>query len=604
MNIFEKTHYSMYKIKILLIIFLCSITTYNAYAQIPRVDLETGYIVNNGYIIYPTPDSQYTNIIEVGPGKTYKEIHDIPYSSIVKNTLVKIYYRAKPYATKVFIDVIATENERIRFQGIPDEVGNLPTLTAKNAVNWGNTIPSDIADIGVFVIYGSYTKKPAWIDVVNLHLRDGGYSGLWAKGDHISVKGCILENNANGVFTQANNQELAEISTYILIEGCKFINNGLVNSSRYHNIYAQAKHVLIQFNTIKKVKEGSSGASLKDRSSFTVIRYNDIETSTRTIDLVEPEDTDQVLTLDPNWDDVYVYGNLMTNKSKGIGVNMIHYGYDNVPTFRREGTLYFANNTVVVNRTDDVWRISLFDVNSTKSVVKFSNNILSATGMNQFNIFRSNNTDNAGIIDFDPSWFSIIGTTDPPSWQLHDTAGSYSIVQNSDDNILLGEDPGFIDIENDHYELTDTSPCISAGKDIRSTINGSGLFVDFFVGYDAITSNEIRMRTDQEKPNLGCFTGVSERNSNTESISQNYPNPFSENTVIQYKLLKDTNCKIVIYDLNGRIVSVLLDEMQTAGEYSIPWDGTTSNNKKVAKGYYFYSFQTQNHKESGKIIRE
>lgn len=588
--------------KILLLLLL--INSIYFYSQnLPPVNLEAGYTVHNdGYIIYPSPDSEYSNIIEVGPGKTYQEIHDVPYGLITPGTLVKIFYRETPYLTKILLNVQASENNKVRFQGIPDNNGVLPVISFTNATLWGNTPNSGaltIATGSLFIIYDVYNVKPAWIDVVNLHLKDAPYAGLWAQADNVSVKGCILDNNANGVFFQANDQNILEISTNMLIEGSSFIENGTLNGDRHHNIYSQGKNSLIQFNTLNKVKDGSGGVSLKDRSSFTVVRYNRIKTSARAIDLVEPEDTDQVLTVDANWGDAYVYGNLIINDHPQGSTAMIHYGYDNVPTYRREGNLFFANNTVYIDRTGHgLYKVSLFDVNSTVSVVKFSNNILYAKGMNQFNMFRSNNTDNAGIIELETSWISVNGTNDPTSWQLNDLTGPFSMTGtyiNGD-----GIEAGFVNVNNENYTLTNTSPSIGIGTDLNSNFG-------FQTNYNSITTLVDLVRTDQSNPNLGAFSSDNTTASVTDEYlkknsSISYPNPFEQSITIKYSLANDTFCRITIYSSIGQVVKKVLDKHQVSGVHSIDWDGKGANNKKLSRGVYFYTIETQNHKEFKRII--
>ncbi len=70
------------------------------------------------------------------------------------------------------------------------------------------------------------------------------------------------------------------------------------------------------------------------------------------------------------------------------------------------------------------------------------------------------------------------------------------------------------------------------------------------------------------------------------SLKQNYPNPFNPVTTIQYDLPSDSHVTLMIFDINGRLVDTLVDESQSAGSYSIQWDGSTR-----ASGLYFYSIQ-------------
>ncbi len=76
------------------------------------------------------------------------------------------------------------------------------------------------------------------------------------------------------------------------------------------------------------------------------------------------------------------------------------------------------------------------------------------------------------------------------------------------------------------------------------------------------------------------------------ALLQNYPNPFNSNTVIQYKLTKPTNLKLIIYDIQGKEVITLINKTQQPGSYSIRWNGQNSNNNSVTGGVYFYRLLT------------
>ncbi len=67
------------------------------------------------------------------------------------------------------------------------------------------------------------------------------------------------------------------------------------------------------------------------------------------------------------------------------------------------------------------------------------------------------------------------------------------------------------------------------------------------------------------------------------ALEQNYPNPFNPTTTIQYALPAAEQVTVTIYDISGRIVSVLVNEYQNAGSYSIRW-----NAAEQANGVYFY----------------
>ncbi len=75
-------------------------------------------------------------------------------------------------------------------------------------------------------------------------------------------------------------------------------------------------------------------------------------------------------------------------------------------------------------------------------------------------------------------------------------------------------------------------------------------------------------------------------------LKQNYPNPFSPQTKIDYKLTQNENVNISIYDIKGRKVRSLVNAMNTSGEHSITWNGTDDNNERLPNGVYYYKLIT------------
>jgi len=72
------------------------------------------------------------------------------------------------------------------------------------------------------------------------------------------------------------------------------------------------------------------------------------------------------------------------------------------------------------------------------------------------------------------------------------------------------------------------------------------------------------------------------------SISQNFPNPFNPTTKIDYSLPVDGSVKILVYDIAGREVMNLVNETQTAGNYSVNFNGIN-----LASGMYFYRINVE-----------
>ena len=75
------------------------------------------------------------------------------------------------------------------------------------------------------------------------------------------------------------------------------------------------------------------------------------------------------------------------------------------------------------------------------------------------------------------------------------------------------------------------------------------------------------------------------------ALFQNRPNPFNPATVIRYELARPGPASLQIYDLSGRLVTVLFHENREAGRYEVVWRGEDSNGRKVSSGVYFYRLQ-------------
>jgi hypothetical protein len=81
------------------------------------------------------------------------------------------------------------------------------------------------------------------------------------------------------------------------------------------------------------------------------------------------------------------------------------------------------------------------------------------------------------------------------------------------------------------------------------------------------------------------------------TILQNYPNPFNSSTVIEYSLPKVSYVEIKVYNINGEIVSNLVNEVQTAGKHQVCFD-----KNDIASGIYFYQIKAGNFTASKKMI--
>lgn len=76
------------------------------------------------------------------------------------------------------------------------------------------------------------------------------------------------------------------------------------------------------------------------------------------------------------------------------------------------------------------------------------------------------------------------------------------------------------------------------------------------------------------------------------ALIQNYPNPFNPQTTIEYQIDKQAKVTLKVFDILGRHVITLVNKNQTAGLFTINWNGMNKSGKKAASGVYFYRLST------------
>ena len=57
------------------------------------------------------------------------------------------------------------------------------------------------------------------------------------------------------------------------------------------------------------------------------------------------------------------------------------------------------------------------------------------------------------------------------------------------------------------------------------------------------------------------------------SLTQNYPNPFSDQTKIKYSTPADRTVTITVHDMLGRLVKTLISETKPPGQYEATFSG-------------------------------
>jgi hypothetical protein len=84
----------------------------------------------------------------------------------------------------------------------------------------------------------------------------------------------------------------------------------------------------------------------------------------------------------------------------------------------------------------------------------------------------------------------------------------------------------------------------------------------------------------------------------TFRLLQNHPNPVRSQTTIRFDIPEQSHAKLRIFDIQGRVVTTLLDESLSPGEYSILLRPTN-----LAAGIYWYRLEAGNFVQIRKLIR-
>ncbi len=547
----------------------------------------------------------------VGPGQTYEELGDVPWVTLVAGDTVLIHWRSTPYASKIFIRAQGTESQPVVIKGIPNSNGDLPVLSGENAtthpqfINYFDEVWTE--DLGMFLIYRGpnddyYTDTPSNIifeyleltgvkpqntftdqfgNIRNYNSFSSAIHALIVQG--LTVRHCIIHDNAQGIFTNSYGGGMAQMSTNLLIEYNKIWDNGNADSDgTEHNIYAQSLGTIIQYNYIGNLRTGSVGATVKDRSSGTVIRYNWIESSGRTLDLVEAEDGYEITTAQPDYHDVYVYGNIFTNyisETEPFSSNMIHFGHDNSPEIAKTGILYFYNNTIYIEGDQEVWwKIRVFDLQTNNVVseptVSMYNNIIHKIGTTNLEMMRSGGT----LIYNQNNWIQ-------DGYVELGYGSTAQIIYNTPP--ITGTNPGFTNVETEDFTLTETSECLNLSGSFPIEI-----LTNFPLNKQYVVHANVEDRPEIDGTfDLGAFEyGVLSANSPNTQPLKVFPNPTKHTLFISG--LNSTENSYNLYNTLGQNI---FKNKEFFNEIDI---------SNLKKGIYLLEIHSNQTKNIFKIIKQ
>lgn len=80
-------------------------------------------------------------------------------------------------------------------------------------------------------------------------------------------------------------------------------------------------------------------------------------------------------------------------------------------------------------------------------------------------------------------------------------------------------------------------------------------------------------------------------------LHENYPNPFNPSTVIRYELAEIRDVQLAVYDLLGRRVVMLVNEIQQPGMHQVMFDASS-----LSSGVYLYRLQAGRYDQTLKMV--
>jgi hypothetical protein len=409
---------------------------------------------------------------EVGPGKPYTAIGDVPWESLQPGDTVLIHYRSTPYKEKWVICRQGTAAAPITVRGVPGPNGELPVVDGNGATTrlaldyWSE-------QRGVVKIGGASVPAdtmPRYITIENLEIRsarppytytgddgtaqsyvDSASSIYVEKGENVTIRNCVMRDSGNGFFVASSD---AAASRNILVERCSIVDNGITSSIFQHNNYTAAIGMTFQYNYFGPPRAGCPGNNLKDRSAGLVVRYNWIEGGNRQLDLVDGEDS-ALIRSDPSYRATHVYGNVLVETDASGNRQVTHYGGDSGSTANyRKGTLYFYNNTVVSYRTD---RTTLFRLSTNDERCDARNNVFYPTAAGS----TVSLVDADGQLVMRHNWLK-------PGWVA--TFGTLTGTIDDDGSSIVGSSPGFANEGGQDFRLAAGSPCVDAGAPLLAAV--------------------------------------------------------------------------------------------------------------------------------------
>ena len=95
---------------------------------------------------------------------------------------------------------------------------------------------------------------------------------------------------------------------------------------------------------------------------------------------------------------------------------------------------------------------------------------------------------------------------------------------------------------------------------------------------------------------------VPDANVQVTRLLPNVPNPFNPETAIRYEVAREGRIRISVYDVMGRRVASLLDEVRGVGSDRVMWQGRDDNGRSLPSGAYYVRMEGPGRVDTRKVM--
>lgn len=189
--------------------------------------------------------------------------------------------------------------------------------------------------------------------------------------------------------------------------------------------------------------------------------------------------------------------------------------------------------------------------------------------------------------NYDPQYLTALEVTNLASGM---NTSNYIDEENGTINIALAG------IESLNTDMTIVNLKFKANEDI-------GLGTETQIEGTYFMANETDLTANMHSGTIminGFATGINIETNSVETLNC-YPNPFNDELNIKYTVVNDNEkVTIEIYDIFGRLITVIVDGNHKAESYILRWDGSDAYGNPLQNGLYFIRM---NIKDNVKILK-